>query len=311
MLREASGGIFNGFFMMCTDFGDLPIILFLIAIIYWSIDKKFGEYLLISLTGSRLVNGFVKISACVYRPWVLDANIKPLEEALPKATGYSLPSGHAMSSTILFGGIALKDNVRKGLKILAVVCIVLICFSRCYVGVHTSLDIISGVILSLIVLVGVKKLFEKYGDNPNFDLMIAGIGILISIILIVYALTKSYPMDYDSAGKLIVEPAKMAVDAIKNAGFSIGLLISWVIERRFIKFSSDGTIDAKIMRIIGGFIGFQFLINVTYPLIKDSLTPEIGGFTNFFIFPLFVVLIMPAIIKLFQKNTMNHDQMIE
>jgi len=30
-------------------------------------------------------------------------------------------------------------------------------------------------------------------------------------------------MDYDSVGKLIVDPAKMAIDVYKDVGFSIGI----------------------------------------------------------------------------------------
>ena len=46
-IRESVGGPLNTFFMNCTDFGNLPIMLFLITMIYWSYDKKLGEYLLV------------------------------------------------------------------------------------------------------------------------------------------------------------------------------------------------------------------------------------------------------------------------
>ena len=47
-IRESAGGPLNSFFMSCTDFGNVNIILFLIAILYWTYDKKLGEYLLVS-----------------------------------------------------------------------------------------------------------------------------------------------------------------------------------------------------------------------------------------------------------------------
>ena len=46
-IRESIGAPLNTFFMNFTDFGNLPIILFFIAVIYWSYDKKLGEYLLV------------------------------------------------------------------------------------------------------------------------------------------------------------------------------------------------------------------------------------------------------------------------
>lgn len=101
-IRESIGAPLNTFFMNFTDFGNLPIILFFIAVIYWSYDKKLGEYLLVSLSFSRLANSFAKLTACVYRPWMSDPNVHPYEKAVESATGYSFPSGHITSATILF-----------------------------------------------------------------------------------------------------------------------------------------------------------------------------------------------------------------
>lgn len=301
-LRDASGGLFDQFFMTCTGFGNIHIILFLIGVLYWCYDKKLGEYLLVSMAVARIFNSFTKLTACVYRPWVTDPNIKPFEEALPDATGYSLPSGHATSSGILFLGTYLKGNVTKGLKIFAIICLLLICFSRCYLGVHSLMDIVVGLIIVLISLFIGSKIMDKLENNPKFDLIVLGAGFVLCIVLITYATFKSYPMDYDSAGKLIVDPAKMALEAYKDSGFCLGILISWVIERRFIKFSSEGPLDRRILRVGGAYLGYLVLMNILYPLIKTSLPPQIANFLAFFMFPLYVVLIVPAIIKFFQNR---------
>ena len=301
-LRVASGGIFDPFFATITNLGNLPIILLFIGIIYWSYDKKLGEYLLVSLAFSRIVNSFAKLTACVYRPWISDSRIKPYAGVLKDATGYSFPSGHATSGTIFFLGASLKGKFTKGLKIFLVVAFAVLCFTRCWFGVHYLTDIIGGIILSLIVLWIVSKLFDKLESNPNFDLIILTAGIVFSILLLVYATFKAYPMDYDAAGKLIVDPAKMAVDAYKDVGFTLGILIPWVIERRFINFSADGPNNRRIMRVVGAVVGYPFLMYVIYPLIKASLSAPIAALINFFMFPCYVILIIPLIIKFFQKR---------
>lgn len=156
--------------------------------------------------------------------------------------------------------------------------------------------------MSLIILFIVSNLFDRIEDNPNFDLIIAGARILLSVALLAYATFKSYPMDYDSAGKLIVEPAKMAIDAYKDVGFSVGILIPWVIERRFIRFSSDGPLDCRFLRVAGAYIGYMVLMYALYPLIKASLDAQLANFLNFFMFPCYVILIVPAVIKFFQNR---------
>ena len=264
--------------------------------------KKLGEYLLVSLSFSRLANSFAKLTACVYRLWVADSNIHPYEKAVEAATGYSFPSGHITSGTILFIGSIIRGNITKGLQFLFIFCLVLMAFTRCYFGVHYLSDVIGAFIISLIILFIVGKLFDKLEDNPNFDLIIAGAGILLSILLLVYATFKSYPMDYGSAGKLIVDPAKMAIDVYKDVGFSIGVLVPWIIERRFIKFTSDGPLDCKFLRIAGAYIGYMILMYVLYPLIKVSFGSQISNFLNFFMFPCYVILVVPAVIKFFQNR---------
>ena len=300
-LREATGGIFDTFFLTCTELTDLRNALFLFAILYWCIDKKLGELLLISFNFSRLFNGFLKITACIYRPWIIDPNVHPVEEAMDDL-GYSFTSGHATVATILFGGGALYGNVRKGMKVLLIICLFLVCFSRCYLGVHSPADVLCAIASSLIILYITKKVFDKYEDNPNLDLIIAAFGIIVSILLMVYAVTKSYPMDY-VAGKLIVDPTEMSIDAFKDAGLAIGMLISWVIERRFIKFTSDGNVESRVMRFIGGFVGYEILLTVVYPIVKDFYIPEVGKFLGYFIFPVYIMIIVPVIIKFFQNRS--------
>lgn len=109
-------------------------------------------------------------------------------------------------------------------------------------------------------------------------------------------------MDYDTAGKLIVDPAKMAIDAYKDVGFTIGVLVPWIIERRFIKFTSEGPLDCKFLRIAGAYIGYMILMYVLYPLIKASFDPLMANFLSFFMFPCYVILIVPAVIKFFQNR---------
>jgi hypothetical protein len=43
-------------------------------------------------------------------------------------------------------------------------------------------------------------------------------------------------VDYDSAGKVLVDGAKMANDTFKGVGWNTAFFTGWVIERRFVKF---------------------------------------------------------------------------
>lgn len=299
-LRELSNGIFNSFFLSCSFYGETASTLVLMAAFYWCIDKKLGEYLLISFCGTNLVTSFLKNLACIYRPWILDSRINPVEEALPAATGYSFPSGHTTNVTNLFGGILLRGKYSKTLNVILIVCLILVAFSRLYLGVHSVLDVGFGILVTFVVLIIFSKLFDKLEERPNLDIIISVVGFIIMGLIVIFCLIKSYPMDYDAAGKLIVDPAVLTLGTFYCMGLVSGLLISWPIERRFIKFSHEGTTDEKIVRFLGGLIGIGFIVKVIRSLIGvDSF---LTIFTGSLIMGLFVMLIYPAIIKFFQNR---------
>lgn len=299
-LRQSVGGIFDSFFVSCSFYGETVSVIVLMALFYWCLDKKLGEYLFITFCASNLLTSLLKNIACIYRPWILDSRIQPVKEALPGATGYSFPSGHSSNVTNLFGGIIIKGKYSKALKIIFAICMLLVIFSRLYLCVHSILDVFSAFIYTIIILLIFSKIFDKLDEKANLDIIISVVGLILTVLATVYILTKGYPMDYDSAGKLIVDPAVMTLGAFYNGGLISAILISWPIERRLIKFSDEGTTEIKIIRFLCGFIGIGFIATVIIPLIGN--TTPLTNFLGMFILGLFVMLIYPAMIKFFQKR---------
>lgn len=83
--------------------------------------------------------------------------------------GYSFPSGHAMVTTAFYGLIiffvynniknkALRNAICIGLSLL----IVLIDFSRVYLGVHYLTDVLSGTLISIAYLIIATEFAKKY-----------------------------------------------------------------------------------------------------------------------------------------------------
>lgn len=89
----------------------------------------------------------------------LIARPRPLTALIKMPTSYSFPSGHTFFSFGLYSLIVyfiLKSNMNKYLKILLTVVIslliVLISFSRVYLGVHHFTDVMAGMVLGLFFL---------------------------------------------------------------------------------------------------------------------------------------------------------------
>ncbi len=227
-------------------------------------------------SGNRIVNGFLKVTVCAYRPWIRDARIIPNGEALETATGYSFPSGHSMNAASLYGGGAIRKDLPRMLRITLGLIAVLIALSRNYLGVHTPQDILVALAAGLLVMWLTGKLIKWVEAHPEKDILVMCIGIAIAVAVAVFASVKSYPEDRDAAGKLLVDGAKMANDTFKAVGWVIGYLVGWVLERRFVGFSTDVPMMTRITRFVTGLLGFYAVSLILVPLIK-SWIPGVAG----------------------------------
>ena len=71
--RNGPGAFLAGFLSKMTWLGEINTVIVIMALIYWCVSKDFGTYILMGWSGNRLVNGMLKVTACVYRPWIRDA----------------------------------------------------------------------------------------------------------------------------------------------------------------------------------------------------------------------------------------------
>ena len=113
-------------------------------------NKKISLYILINLTSAFIINETVKSIFVRSRP----IGINLIEE-----TGFSFPSGHSMVSLSFYGFIAYllyKNAKNKYVKTIIIISlallVLLIGFSRIYLGVHYLSDVIGGFLLALIYL---------------------------------------------------------------------------------------------------------------------------------------------------------------
>jgi undecaprenyl-diphosphatase len=101
----------------------------------------------------RLLNPLLKLLAASPRP-TLD-----LVLITEQAPGYGFPSGHAMSATLVYGGIIWLAELaiarvwpRRAVQVLAALAILITAFGRVYTGAHWPSDVLGGVLWGLIEL---------------------------------------------------------------------------------------------------------------------------------------------------------------
>lgn len=296
--RNNLGGLFDSFFVFISQINVSIYILLIPLIIYWTIDKRKGIFIYCTYGIGNFFNAFLKSTFCVYRPWIRDSRVKPLESVISGATGYSFPSGHATNASSVYTPLAYKFRKHKGVVIASIIMICLTMFSRNFVGVHTPQDVIVGCLCGLAstwIILKIENYIEKNPDNDKYVLLIS---VIMTAVLLFYVSYKTYPIDFVD-GKLLVDPEKMKRNSFTCPGLFLGTVIAWFLERRYLKLDIRGTTYQKIMRCV-----FGVLLLAIYEMIVIGGVGNLVN-TNFFSFllqlfePVFAMIIYPLTWKCF------------
>lgn len=188
-------------FALITQLGDGWLLFLLGGSLYvagdqlprWGIDRRRGLFVLaLALTYVALI-GALKAFFQLPRPpgagdppeiaW-LPVALAGLFENFAIAEGPGFPSGHALGSTMVWGGLALV--LRRGTYwkriVIAGVIILLVSASRLILGVHYVLDVVVGMGLGVLVL-GVLHWMADGGTNPG-RVLLAAVGVSIGGLLV-------------------------------------------------------------------------------------------------------------------------------
>jgi len=163
---------FFNFFFYNVSLTGYPIFLFLFiafGYFFWS-PQRFSRVAML-LFISAVINSFLKDLFQDSRP--------PADFMLDEGTGtsYGWPSGHAQIAVTLWGLLAYELK-NKYISTGAITFIILVAFSRMYLGVHDLGDVVAGLSIGGFILLlwhfaVVNKLYEKFDRLSWFFILIA------------------------------------------------------------------------------------------------------------------------------------------
>lgn len=280
----------DSFFRIVSYLGEATVLLPILCITFWCINKSLAYSALFSffLSGS-MVQG-VKIVFRIPRPWVLNPDFKPVDSALKTATGYSFPSGHTQSNSSIFGVFAVWSKY-KTVRVLSYIIIPLVLFSRMYLGVHTPKDVLTALLISVIVIFVLRRIQNNIDISDS-----AKLGMLILALFFCAGLTfYSYLLV-----RWNISTIEFVADAIEFAATFAGFAIATYLENKYINFSTKCfSIFQQFLKVllgIGGLLAIK--IGSNYLPFEHFVQKSIA---NFFIC-IWAICIFPIFIKMIQKK---------
>ncbi len=220
---------------------------------------------------SCAVNQAMKAIIRIPRPWLQDERIIPVPEALPAAGGDSFPSGHTVRAGCAYGSYGM-ELIRKKEKtgILFLLLILMIGFSRNWLGVHTAEDVLVGILIFVAGYFLTDKTL-KWTDKGGVRDLILCVSACILICL---------PMIW--------------LGWLSNSGSCMGFFLGWLFEKHLVQFEILEDNSKKMKRALPGFLGILLISTAFQSALWAMMKNNAASFFSSFFLSFFIMAIYPA-----------------
>lgn len=264
--------VLDGIFLGITMSTEVPVILIMASILYWCINKKYGQRLLFALTGNIALNTGVKEFFKSPRP-IGVTGIESMRTST--ATGYSFPSGHTQIGTTFW--VSIMSIIKKNyMYIIGTIIFISIGLSRLYLGVHWPMDVLFGWIFGIgftLICNYILVKIEKNNKYTYFGFIIIPMFFWIFIV--------------------------NSVEYVKMFGLITGFIAGYIIEREYVDFDVNVCIKSKICRYIFGLLS----LGLVYLALK-FIMPEnyIGGYLRYALLMIYAIAGAPMVFEKIWKE---------
>lgn len=286
-----------GDFLMSTvtHLGEETFFMVISLIFFWCVDKYRGYFLLFTGFCGTVCAQFLKILCRIPRPWVLDPDFTIVESARAEATGYSFPSGHTQCAVNVYGGIS-RSSKRRWVQILGIVLVVLVSFSRMYLGVHTPKDVLVSLAIGVALVFLLYPLIEKSRNDMRFMYLAIAIAAVLAVGNLLFVELAAFPADVDADNlSHAVENAWKLLAAV------LGMCLIYPIERKWINFDTRAVWWAQLLKVAGGLLIVLAIKSLLKSPLNAVLGASVGGFVRYLIMVMVAGLAWPLSFRFFAK----------
>lgn len=173
-MREAAPPAATEAFALVTALGGVAFLVVFLSVLYWVDDRETTGVVIAYALVALAVTLVLKSAFGLPRP---PAPVR----AVPVEPGsYGFPSGHAVASTVVYGGLVLVRGKLSDRRVAlpAAVLVALVGLSRVFVGVHYLGDVLAGHGVGLALLAG---LWWSVGRRADRACLVAAAAALVGV----------------------------------------------------------------------------------------------------------------------------------
>lgn len=295
LLEDIRTPVISAFMALITYCGDETFFIVLAITVFWCINKRDGYYIFLVGFLGVVGNQFLKLIFRIPRPWVLDPEFTIVENARAAATGYSFPSGHTQNIVGTMTCVTLMTK-QKGIRIAAIALMLLVPFSRMYLGCHTPLDVGVSFLLGLALAIVFRPIMLKSEQKPQLLWGLLFLSLLTIVFYLAFVTFYTFPADIDTEN--LYSGTKNAYTLL---GCLVGLIISKVLDDRFIHFQVNAVWWTQILKVSLGLI-FMIAIRAGLKAPLQAIMPEFPATAvRYFLMVLFAGAVWPLTFPWFAK----------
>ncbi|MFW6298790.1 MAG: phosphatase PAP2 family protein [Bacillota bacterium] len=275
-LQQSKGTVVELFFQFISFLGEAYLYIAILGVVYWTLNKKFGEYLATTLGISLTLNNTIKGLTRLPRPFESHPDIENLRPET--SSGSSFPSGHTQGFSAFIFAVAYHLKKRKWWVIAAVLTLFMM-FSRMYLGVHYLRDVLVGAGLGILTAIVHGTLFNRFYNDRKALHRYYLVLVLIFFPFLFILSNNNFFQGY---------------------GIMSGLIVAASLEHSYVGFTLDRPLKVLILRVVIGFILLVVVLGLLGALfalfgfeegtfgynILDALRYFILAIVGFFLYPM-------------------------
>jgi membrane-associated phospholipid phosphatase len=264
--------------------GQEEFFILVLPALYWCIDSALGLRIFLMLMISNGANIFFKFVFHTPRPFWYDQRAIPISHE----TTFGMPSGHAQVSASLFGYF-MAFLKKRWVTLIVSLLVFFIGFSRVYLGVHFTSDVITGWLIGIVTVIlftrWEKTIFAwftrlKFSSQIIFCIAVPLFLLLIMLSPLIYISPWNHPSIWTvNATRVFSFDEFNPLDptsAITEAGTLMGFLVGAVwYYNHFGILKTAGTTRDHIYRYFVGIIGIFVLwygLGIVFPRSADIIS---------------------------------------